>query len=138
MDTLMRTKKLESLGFERHKAEGLVQMVKESIEYETVKKSDLEKTELVFKNTELAIKNDIKILEVSLRGELTKVESSLNARIDKVESSLNARIDKVESTIKLSNRNLILYLGGLMISLFTLSLGFLVFLDSIKSKLGVI
>ena len=63
-------------------------MVKESIETDVAKKSDLER------------------VETELKGE-----------------------------IRISNRNIIISLGGLMISLFTLLMGFMVFIDTIKEKL---
>ena len=85
MDTLMRTKKLEALGFDRPKAEGLVLMVKESIDEEVAKKSDI-------------IKLDVKI--------------------DKVEATL-------KSEFKVLHKDLLLQLGGLMITLAGIIIGFL-------------
>ncbi len=70
MDTLMRTKKLEALGFERPRAEGLVLMVKESIDEEVAKKTDLERVETSLR-TELKleianVRSDIKVLSRDL------------------------------------------------------------------------
>jgi hypothetical protein len=59
MDTLMQTKKLEGLGFERSKAEGLILMIKESIEEQSATKSDL-------KILEIKIQSDLKVLSRDL------------------------------------------------------------------------
>ena len=66
MDTLMRTKKLEDLGFERPKAEGLVLMVKETIDEDVAKKSDLERVELSLRLEMAEIRSDIKVLSRDL------------------------------------------------------------------------
>ena len=66
MDTLARTKTLEALGFDRPRAEGLVQMVKESIDEEVAKKTDL----------------------VALRADLFLVETKLNSKIDSVKDKI--------------------------------------------------
>ena len=101
MDTLMRTKKLEVLGFERPQAEGLVLMVQESIDHEVAKKIDLD-----------------------------QVKTSLNAKIDKVEASLNAKIDKVEASLrsefKVLHKDLLIQLGGLMITVAGIMVGVLI------------
>jgi hypothetical protein len=86
MDTLIRTKKLEALGFDRPKAEGLVLMVKESIDEEVAKKSDVS-----------ALKSDLTVLN----SKIDHVESKLTEKIDHVESSLRAEIERVEQTIGL-------------------------------------
>ena len=66
MDTLMRTKKLEALGFERPKAEGLVLMVKESIDEEVAKKSDIIKLDAKIDKVEATLKSEFKVLHKDL------------------------------------------------------------------------
>ena len=100
MDTLMRTKKLEELGFERPKAEGLVLMVKESIDEEVAKKADLER------------------VETSLRTDLERVETSLR-------TELKLEIANVRSDIKVLSRDLMLKLGALMITMTGIIIGVL-------------
>ena len=66
MDTLMQTKKLEGLGFERPKAEGLVPMVKESIDEEVAKKSDIIKLDAKIDKVEATLKSEFKVLHKDL------------------------------------------------------------------------
>lgn len=66
MDTLMRTKKLEALGFDRPKAEGLVLMVKESIDEEVAKKSDIIKLDAKIDKVEATLKSEFKVLHKDL------------------------------------------------------------------------
>ncbi|MCE3013842.1 MAG: hypothetical protein LW878_12320, partial [Proteobacteria bacterium] len=81
MDTLMRTKKLEELGFERPKAEGLVLMVKESIDEEVAKKSDLS-----------ALKSELKSDITRLESEIKRVEQTLGLKIVSESKSLFIKI----------------------------------------------
>lgn len=81
MDTLMRTKKLEELGFERPKAEGLVLMVKESIDEEVAKKSDLS-----------ALKSELKSDITRLESEIKRVEQTLSLKITSESKSLFIKI----------------------------------------------
>ena len=101
MDTLMRTKKLESLGFDRPIAEGLVLMVKASIDEEVAKKVDLER------------------VETSLRTDLERVETSLRTDMKQLESS-------IRSEMKIQHKDLLLYLGGLMVTLSGIVTGVLI------------
>ena len=66
MDTLMRTKKLEALGFDRPKAEGLVLMVKDSIDEEVAKKSDIIKLDAKIDKVEATLKSEFKVLHKDL------------------------------------------------------------------------
>ena len=75
MDTLARTKKLEALGFDRPRAEGLVQMVKESIDEEVAKKSDLLELKAEIKLDIALMKNDIG----GMKGELVKIRSEIKS-----------------------------------------------------------
>jgi hypothetical protein len=93
MDTLMRTKKLEALGFDRTRAEGLVLMVKASIDEEVAKKVDLDQVKV-------SLNNKIDQVEVSLNNKIDQVEISLNNKIDQVETRLNTRIDQLDMTVK--------------------------------------
>ena len=81
MDTLMRTKKLEALGFDRPKAEGLVLMVKESIDEEVAKKSDLS-----------ALKSELKSDITRLESEIKRVEQTLSLKITSESKSLFIKI----------------------------------------------
>ncbi len=112
MDTLMRTKKLEDLGFDRPKAEGLVQMVKASINEEVAKKVDLDQ------------------VETSLNTKIDQVETRLNTKIDQVEAKLNTKIDKLEASLNgdmtIIYKDLLLYLGSLMVTLSGIIIGVLI------------
>ncbi len=99
MDTLARTKKLEALGFERPMAEGLVQMVKQSIDEEVAKKTDLERTENLLSGDIKRLENEIKRVETSLGSEIKRVETSLGSEIKRVETTLKADIERVETKL---------------------------------------
>ena len=91
MDTLMRTKHLESLGFERPQAEGLVHMVKESIDEEVAKKSDLVALKSDLKLETAILKSDMAVLKSDmavLKSELKSDIAALDLKIDRVDSSL--------------------------------------------------
>jgi len=98
---------LEALGFERHKAEGLVQMVKQSIDEEVAKKSDL--LEL-----KAELKMDIALMKAEI-GEMKGAIKVLDSKIDKVANDLTSKI-------QLSNMDLQKKLGGLIIILWGLGL----------------
>ena len=108
MDTLARTKRLEALGFERPKAEGLVQMVKQSIDEEVAKKVDL-----------LELKAELKLDIADMKGDIAdmKVEiGGMKGEIGEMRGDIKALDEKINSMTS----NLKLWLGGLMISLFAL------------------
>jgi hypothetical protein len=102
MDTLMRTKKLEALGFERPRAEGLVLMVKESIDEQVAKKTDLDKLE-----------SSLKLEMVGQSNMIKRVETDLKTEIKRVETELKVEIKEVRSDMKVHSRDLQLRLGGL-------------------------
>ena len=82
MDTLARTKKLEALGFDRPRAEGLVQMVKQSIDEEVAKKSDLIELKAEIKLDIALMKNDIADMKVEIggmKGEIVKLGSEIKS-----------------------------------------------------------
>ena len=86
MDTLMRTKKLEALGFDRPRAEGLVLMVKESIDEEVAKKSDM-----------VAVKSEIAAVKSELKSDI----AALGVKIDNFGLGLLSEIQRVEQTLSL-------------------------------------
>ncbi len=106
MDTLARTKKLEALGFDRPRAEGLVQMVKQSIDEEVAKKTDL----------------------IELRSELRQY-------ISDVRTELKLEIGEIKGEIKNSRLKTIVWLGGIMFSLISLMFAGLVYLEPIRKIL---
>ena len=106
MDTLARTKKLEALGFDRPRAEGLVEMVKQSIDEEVAKKSDL----------------------VELRSEL-------RLYISDVRTELKIEMGEIKGEIKNSRLKTIVWLGGIMFSLMSLMFAGLVYLEPIRKLL---
>jgi len=116
MDTLARTKRLEALGFDRPKAEGLVQMVKQSIDEEVAKKSDL-----------VELRSELKVEMSQLRAELKldiadmKVDiADMKAEIGEMKGQIKALDIKIDSKVK----DVKLWLGGLMITLFGLGVDF--------------
>ena len=137
MDTLMRTKKLEALGFDRPQAEGLVLMVKASIDEEVAKKGDLQRVETGIKLEMGDLRNDLKRVETSLRTEIERVETSLRTEIERVETGLRIEIERVEtvlrsdisdfrSEMKIQHQDLLLYCGGLMVTLSGIVTGVLI------------
>lgn len=137
MDTLMRTKKLEALGFERPRAEGLVLMVKESIDEQVAKKTDLDKLESslklemvgqsnMIKRVETDLNTEIKRVETDLKTEIKRVETDLKTEIKRVETELKVEIKEVRSDMKVHSRDLQLRLGGLMITVAGIIIGVLI------------
>ena len=137
MDTLMRTKKLEALGFDRPRAEGLVLMVQESIDEEVAKKSDLDKLENSLKlemgkqtthinRVDTDLKTEIKRVETDLKTEIKRVETDLKTEIKRVETELKSDIKEVRSDMKVLSCDLLLKLGALMITLGGIMTGILI------------
>ena len=96
MDTLARTIKLEALGFERPKAEGLVQMVKESIDEEVAKKVDL-------RELRVDLKSDISEVRLELgqvKSELKQDIAEVRLEIGQVKSELKQDIADLRSELK--------------------------------------
>ena len=136
MDTLARTIKLEALGFDRPKAEGLVQMVKQSIDEEVAKKVDLLELKAELKLDIANMKVEIGGMKAEIgemKGEIGKLKGlieALNEKVDKIASGLNGKIESM-------GRDLHFKLGRLMLGLFTLFFAALVFIEPLKRRLGV-
>ncbi len=148
MDTLARTKKLEALGFDRPRAEGLVQMVKQSIDEEVAKKADL--TELGFElNLEMTqLKNDIKSDFEKIDKNLSKLDSkldkqltALDSKIDKNLIALDSKIDTnfivLDSKIDKKSLKLLIWIGSLMFTLMSLFFAGLVLIEPIRRILKI-
>lgn len=137
MDTLARMKRLEVLGFERPQAEGLVQMVKQSIDDEVAKKVDIEKLDARIDRVETKLCGDIEKLDLKFSGELIRLESRITSEFNKEIHKIDKTIGKLESKIDKQPLKLLVWLGSLMISLVALLFAAIVFVEPIREKLGV-
>jgi len=111
MDTLMRTKKLEALGFDRPQAEGLVLMVKDSIEEEVAKKSDVAALKSELKSDVAALKSDVAALNVKIEH----VDSSLRSEIKRVEQTLGLKITSESKSLFIKIVILMITMTGIIL-----------------------
>ena len=120
MDTLARTKKLEALGFDRPRAEGLVQMVKQSIDEEVAKKvdlrelgadlkSDISEVRLEIGQLRTELKQDIADLRTELKQDIADLRTELKQDIAEV----RIEIGQVKTELKLDFANLKAEVGEL-------------------------
>ena len=93
MDTLARTKKLEALGFDRPRAEGLVQMVKESIDEEVAKKVDLRELRVDLKSDISEVRLEIGQVKSELKQDIAEVR----IEIGQIKSGLKQDIADVRA-----------------------------------------
>ena len=84
MDTLARTIRLEALGFERPKAEGLVQMVKQSIDEEVAKKIDLRELRVDLKSDVSEVRLEIGQVRTELKQDIADLRTELKQDISEV------------------------------------------------------
>jgi len=95
MDTLARTKTLEALGFDRPRAEGLVQMVKESIDEEVAKKVDLRELRVDLKSDISEVRLEIGQVKSELKQDIAEVR----IEIGQIKSELKQDIAEVRIEI---------------------------------------
>ncbi len=96
MDTLARAKKLETLGFDRTKAEGLVQMVKQSIDEEVAKKADLRELRADLKSDVSEVRLEIGQVKSELKQDIADLRTELKQDIFEV----RLEIVQVKSELK--------------------------------------
>jgi chromosome segregation ATPase len=131
MDTLARTKKLEALGFDRPRAEGLVQMVKESIDEEVAKKADLLELKGELKLDIADMKGDIADMKVNIAdmkieiGDMKIEIGGMKGEIGGMKGEIGeikGELVKIRSEIKSSGTEMQNKLGGLIVILWGLGL----------------
>lgn len=124
MDTLARTKKLEALGFDRPRAEGLVQMVKESIDEEVAKKADLLELKAELKLDIADMKGDIADMKVNIADmkiEIGGMKGEIGGMKGEI-GEIKGELLKIRSEIKSSGTEMQNKLGGLIVILWGLGL----------------
>jgi len=139
MDTLAQAKKLETLGFDRPKAEGLVQMVKQSIDEEVAKKTDLRELRADLKSdisevrleigqVKSELKQDIADLRMELKQDIADMKIDIGAmkgeigEMKGVIGDMKGDIKALDAKIDLSLEQQTKKLGKLIIVLFALGL----------------
>ena len=124
MDTLARTKKLEALGFDRPRAEGLVQMVKQSIDEEVAKKADLFELKAELKLDIADMKGDIADMKVNIADmkiEIGGMKGEIGGMKGEI-GEIKGELVKIRSEIKSSGTEMQNKLGGLIVILWGLGL----------------
>ena len=128
MDTLARAKKLETLGFDRPKAEGLVQMVKQSIDEEVAKRVDLRelgadlKSDISEVRLEIGqVKSELKLDIADMKIEIGNMKGEIGGMKGEI-GEIKGELVKIRSEIKSFGTEIQNKLGGLIVILWGLGL----------------
>ena len=107
-DTLTYAKKLQEAGFTSQQAEAQAEALRGIVDENLATKHDL-------KETESALRRDMKEMETGLRHDMKEMEAGLRHDMKEMETGLRHDMQMIRSDMQMMRRDIIIWLGGLII-----------------------
>jgi predicted phage-related endonuclease len=104
-DTLTYSKKLQQAGFTATQAEAQAEALRDVVEENLATKRDIE-----------LVRRDVTELETSLRHDIAELETSLRRDMKELEVRLTQQIELVRRDMEVIRRDIVIWLGGLIIA----------------------